>query len=47
MPYDNFVWVLDTQSGGVKGYRFVQLKDEKDAVLGWRIQNVPNVPDAH
>ena len=40
--YDNFLWVLDTQTGDIKGYRFVSAKDDKGEFSGFRIQNVPH-----
>jgi hypothetical protein len=41
--YENFVWVIDSQTGAMKAYRFVQYKDADGAMVGFRIQEVPSL----
>ncbi|PYR88355.1 MAG: hypothetical protein DMF84_28590 [Acidobacteria bacterium] len=39
--YTNFIWVLDTQTGELNGYRFVSVKDPKTKEhIGWAIERV-------
>ena len=41
--YANFTWVLDTQTGAVTGYRFANVKDDKDQSLGWVAEKLTTV----
>ncbi len=40
--YENFIWVLDTQTGEVWGYRFVAARNENNETVQ-RIQEVPHI----
>lgn len=35
--YGNFIWVLDTETGDIKGYRFAQWKDDAGVLQGWAV----------
>jgi hypothetical protein len=40
--YANFLWVLDTTTGDVTGYRFANVKDAKGNIDAWITERLPS-----
>lgn len=41
LGYNNFLWVLDTQTGKVNAFRLVNMKDDKDKSIGLAYEQLP------
>jgi hypothetical protein len=42
----NFLWILDSQTGAIRAYRFVGLTEVNGNTNGWGIEPLPLLPSA-